>query len=448
MTLKTSFAELGLNDVLQQALIDINYSIMTPIQAQVIPLALAGRDILGTSQTGSGKTAAFAIPLIAKLMNSSKGSALILTPTRELAMQVMEVMQSLRGKDRPLRTALLIGGEPMRNQFNALRMNPRIIVGTPGRINDHLQRESLRLNDTEFLVLDEADRMLDMGFDVQLEEIASYLPKKLQTLMFSATFQRNILRLSEKYLHDPVRVAIDSEMAPVAKIKQTMTRTSETNKYAILLDELDSRTGSVLIFVKTKIGAEKLSKRLNKDNHVADTIHGDLRQRERTKVIKAFRDQAHRIMVATDVAARGLDIPHIEHVVNYDLPQSADDYIHRIGRTGRAGAEGSAITLLTPEDNKKWGAIERLINPNAPRRSSQGYRGAQAERRGAPVRRSSAPQNRASERNFSADRSARSERPAERRSSPKPTGSSERRFVTAAATKPLYFKKNKPAYRD
>jgi ATP-dependent RNA helicase DeaD len=360
----------------------MGYANMTPIQAQVIPLALEGRDILGSSHTGSGKTAAFAIPLITKLLSTPQGSALVLAPTRELAMQVMDVMQKLCGKNSSLKTALLIGGQPMFPQLNQLRSGRvRLIVGTPGRINDHLERRSLKLNDTQFLVLDEADRMLDMGFDVQLEAIANYLPKTRQTLMFSATFHESIIKLSTKYLNNPARVTIGTTSAPAVNIKQEMIRTTEATKYDDLLKELATREGSVIVFVKTKIGAEKLMKKLMRDDHSADAIHGDLRQRERSHVIKAFRAKTHRIMVATDVAARGLDIPHIEHVINYDLPQCPEDYIHRIGRTARAGAEGCALSLVTSEDHRKWIAIEDLINPEAAKARRASRSGAPGARR-------------------------------------------------------------------
>jgi ATP-dependent RNA helicase DeaD len=360
------FTDLTLPAILQTALQVMEYTSMTPIQAQVIPQAIEGRDILGSSHTGSGKTAAFLIPLITKLLATPQGSALVLAPTRELAMQVMDVAQKLCGRSSGLKTALLIGGQPMFPQLNQLRSGRvRLIVGTPGRINDHLERRSLKLNDTQFLVLDEADRMLDMGFDVQLEAIASYLPPTRQTLMFSATFHESIIKLSNKYLNNPVRVTIGTTSAPAVNIKQEVVRTTEANKYDDLLKELANREGSIIVFVKTKMGAEKLMKKLMKDDHSADTIHGDLRQRERSKVIKAFREKEHRIMVATDVAARGLDIPHIEHVINYDMPQCPEDYVHRIGRTARAGAEGAAVSLVTSEDHRKWIAIEDLINPEA-----------------------------------------------------------------------------------
>ena len=360
-----NFNELDLPANLLLALGSMHFDTPTPIQAQAIPLALEGKDIIGSAQTGTGKTAAFAIPIVARLINTKYDSALVLTPTRELAMQVMEVVRNLLGKNSNIETALLIGGDSYTKQFAQLRRNPRIVVGTPGRVNDHLLRNSLILDDTNFLVLDEADRMLDMGFGIQLEKIIKYLPAERQTMMFSATIPPQIMRLSEKYMYKPERISVDADNSAATKVKQEIIRTTGANKYNDLVKELDKRQGSVIIFVKTKHGADKLADKLCSENHSADAIHGDLQQNQRKRVISAFRDQRYRIMVATDVASRGLDIPHIEHVINYDLPQCPEDYIHRIGRTARANAEGSAVSLIAPEDNQKWYLISKLLNPNS-----------------------------------------------------------------------------------
>ncbi len=360
-----NFQSLGLPQPLMRSLELMKFDKPTPIQAQAIPPALEGRDILGSAQTGTGKTGAFGIPLVTKLLGSPRGMALVLTPTRELAVQVQAMIDQLLGKGSTIKSALIIGGDSMPKQMAALRARPRIIVGTPGRINDHLARGSLMLHEAGFLVLDETDRMLDMGFGIQLEKIFKYLPKQRQTLMFSATLPDEIIKISGKYLNNPVRVSVGSTVTPIAKIAQETIITTETEKYNVLNAQLNARTGSVIVFVKTKYGAEKLATRLRRDNHSADAIHGDLRQNKRDRVIDNFRKQKHRVMVATDIAARGLDIPHIEHVINYDLPQCPEDYIHRIGRTARAGAEGSAVNLLTSQDGLKWKAIQRLINPGA-----------------------------------------------------------------------------------
>ncbi|MCB1948719.1 DEAD/DEAH box helicase [Nitrosomonas sp.] len=354
-----------LPEVLNRALQNMQFSKPTPIQAQTIPHALKGRDILGSAQTGTGKTAAFGIPLVARLLSNQHGSALVMTPTRELAAQVMTQLQAMLGKQGPIKTALLIGGEPMPKQLKQLRSRPRLLVGTPGRINDHLQQGNLILHDTDVLVLDETDRMLDMGFTSQIEKILKFMPNTRQTMLFSATLPNNIIKIAENYLNNPVRVAVDKTISPVKKIRHDVLRVSEEEKYRKLLSELDARTGSVIVFVKTKYGTEKMAKQLSKAGHNANAIHGDLRQNKRDRVIANFRSQKYRILVATDVAARGLDIPHIEHVINYDLPHCAEDYIHRIGRTARAGADGSAICLVTPANARKWNAINRLMNPGA-----------------------------------------------------------------------------------
>lgn len=360
-----NFAELGLPQNLMNALTAMKFTTPTPIQAQAIPLAMQGRDILGSAQTGTGKTGAFGIPLVSRLLNSPRGSAMVLLPTRELAVQVVDALQQMLGKSSYIKTALIIGGESMGKQLAQLRMRPRIIVGTPGRINDHLERGSLMLHDTNFLVLDETDRMLDMGFEIQLERIFKFLPKERQTLMFSATLPANIVKLSSKYLNNPERISVGSTNAVATKIKQEVVHTSQEAKYEQLIQQLNARQGSIIVFVKTKWGAEKMATRLRKERHSADAIHGDLRQNQRDRVISGFRDKKNRILVATDIAARGLDIPHIEHVINYDLPQCPEDYIHRIGRTARAGAEGSAICFVSPDDRGKWKAIQRLIDPEA-----------------------------------------------------------------------------------
>jgi ATP-dependent RNA helicase DeaD len=358
-----NFDSMALPESLMHTLKHIQFTKPTPIQAQAIPHALAGKDVLGSAQTGTGKTAAFGIPLITWLDSSNDGISLILTPTRELAVQVRATLHQLLGKSGNIKTALLIGGESMGKQLAQLHAKPRIIIGTPGRINDHLDRKSLKIHNVGFFVLDEFDRMLDIGLGIQVDAIVKFLPKERQTLMFSATLPENIVGLSQKYLQNPVRVAVGEANQPIGKIKQETIQVEESEKYGKLISELDQRQGSIIVFVKTKYGAEKLAVKLRKENHSADAIHGDLRQNKRDSVIRAFRDQKYRIMVATDIAARGLDIPHIEHVINYDMPQCPEDYIHRIGRTARAGAEGSAMNLISPLDSTKWRAIHRMLNP-------------------------------------------------------------------------------------
>ncbi len=358
------FDELDLPQALRAAIKAMNFTTPTPIQAQSIPLVLEGRDVLGTAMTGSGKTAAFCIPMIARMLTNSRGTALIMLPTRELANQVETVVKQLVGQYGTIKTALLIGGDSMPKQQAQLRMRPRIIVGTPGRISDHLQRGSLMLHDATYLVLDETDRMLDMGFEDQIMAILKYLPQQRQTLLFSATLPPQILKLSEKYLRNPARVEVGETNKAADRIEQKTINVGNEEKYNTLIRELKAREGTVIIFVKAKYATEKLAAKLKKSGFTADAIHGDLEQRQRERVLAAFREKRHRILVATDIASRGLDIPHIEHVVNYDLPQAPEDYIHRIGRTGRAGADGAAVSFISPEDTLKWRAIQKLMDPN------------------------------------------------------------------------------------
>lgn len=381
-----NFQGFGLTKSLEESLTKMGYTTPTPIQAKAIPLAIQGRDILGTAQTGTGKTAAFSVPLVEALLRSPQGTALVMTPTRELAKQVMEVIQKMIGFKSPIKMAFLIGGESMGKQFGQLKMNPRIIVGTPGRINDHLNRRSLKLDQTSFLVLDETDRMLDMGFGVQIDAILKHMPQRRQTLMFSATLPDAIIRMSSKYLTNPERIAMGATNVVAANIKQDVIRIDQEKKYAELVKQLNERNGSVIIFVKTKHGTEKMAKNLSRDGFEADALHGDLKQSKRDRVMGNFRRMDFRILVATDVAARGLDVPHIEHVINYDLPQVAEDYIHRMGRTARAGAEGSALCFISPQDGRKWHAIEMLMNPDMKRSGGSGERSErpQGRNRGGP----------------------------------------------------------------
>ena len=352
----------GLSTHVLTALAQMKFETPTPIQEQAIPLALEGRDILGSAQTGTGKTGAFSIPMVSKLLNNEIQGALILTPTRELAAQVMVAINSFLGKNSGINAALLIGGEDIRRQLQQLRRNPRIIVGTPGRINDHIERGTIQLSKVNFVVLDETDRMLDMGFGQQIDSIIAEVAPERQTLMFSATMPNNIMKMASKYLKNPERIAIGSCLQPVAAIDQQSIKLVEEQKYDHLIKELTVREGSVVIFVKTKFGAKKIADKLYRDQFKAQAIHGNLRQNKRDQVIQGFKNKKFRVLVATDVAARGLDVPHVAHVINHDLPQCPEDYIHRIGRTARAGASGAAVNFITPQDNRLWRAIERFIN--------------------------------------------------------------------------------------
>jgi ATP-dependent RNA helicase DeaD len=359
----TNFESFEIPSFLRNSLKDMGISTPTPIQVASIPFALEGRDILASAETGSGKTIAYSLPIISHLTSNPHSSALILAPTRELVIQVKNNLKQLLGTPSSLNIAMLIGGEDMRRQFEQLKKKPRLIIGTPGRICDHLNRGTLKLSNTNFLVLDETDRMLDLGFTDQLEYIVKFLSLERQTFMFSATLPKNITELSRKYLNNPERIQIGEINKPASKIKQQTIETRSVDKFSTLVQELQRKNqgSSAIIFVKTKRNAQELSDQLCKNDFNSEAMHGDLSQNQRERVIKDFRNQRTEIIVATDIAARGLDVPHIEYVFNYHLPDDPENYIHRIGRTGRAGVEGHAISLIAPEDRKKWKEIERLI---------------------------------------------------------------------------------------
>ena len=358
------FSDLSISLLVLDAIKKLKLIKPTPIQKISIPLALEGNDILGTAQTGTGKTYAFGIPLINHLTLNKDSYAIILTPTRELALQVSSALKDLTSMKNIIDTAVIIGGDSIQKQLKQLK-KARLVVGTPGRIHDHIRRKSLKLSKFNFLVLDETDRMLDMGFVDEIKSIIEKLPSH-QTLLFSATLQKKISDIAKNFMTNPQRVNVGEENTPLTNIKQEIKNVNQKEKFEHLKLELLEINGSVVLFVKTKRSADKIALKLRKDKFNAEAIHGDLRQSKREKVILKFRKNRFQILVATDVAARGLDIPHIEHVINYDIPQNPEDYIHRIGRTARAGAKGRALTFLTDGDKKNWNAIGKLINPNAP----------------------------------------------------------------------------------
>lgn len=332
----------------------------TPIQEKAIPIALAGRDVIGMAQTGTGKTAAFSLPMAVRLMNQPHQTGLVLAPTRELAMQIHEFIKKLSGKNSQLQPALIIGGASMNQQLAVLRRRPRILVATPGRLCDHLRSQPKLLNRSSILVLDEADRMLDMGFLPQIRTILRALPKPRQTMMFSATFEPEVKKLTHEFMYKPEVVTIGAPSKPVEKIEQAVIQTSHKEKNDILLDELNARQGAVLIFTRTKHRTDRLSRYLESYGYKVARIHGDRSQAQRRMAIEGFARGHFRILVATDIASRGLDIENIAHVINYDLPQVPEDYIHRIGRTARNGRGGQALCLLTPDDRQMWRSISRL----------------------------------------------------------------------------------------
>lgn len=356
-----TFEQIKLNKQLQSTLASMGITVPTEIQQLAIPFALEGQDILASSETGSGKTYAYLLPLLQNLLEKPDQSAIVLSPTREIAVQIQAAAKPLLTKFNFGEAALLIGGQSMVPQLKALSRRPRIVIGTPGRVLDHLQRKTLNLNNCSFLVLDEFDRMLDIGFSKAIETIVGFLPRKRQTLMFSATISHEVEKLSSRYLYQPKRIVVNGEKITCDAVKQETIHTAGSDKFMCLINELENRDGAVIVFSKTKAGAEKLTERLKDRNYKALALHGNLRQNRRDQVVKAFREMRSRILVATDIAARGLDISHVKHVVNYDLPQCPEDYVHRIGRTGRAGNEGFAVSFITPEENFKWKRICRLV---------------------------------------------------------------------------------------
>ncbi|XTP68418.1 Superfamily II DNA and RNA helicase [Parelusimicrobium proximum] len=350
-----------LNGEMQRALNGMHITIPTEVQARVIPVALEGRDILATSKTGTGKTLAFLIPLFTHLKENEKSTALILAPTRELSQQIAEVVKNMFGPKNPYKAALIIGGADIHRQFAALREKPRLIIGTSGRIMEHMQRKTIDLSHTDFIVLDETDRMLDMGFVQDINYILSAVPKKRRMLLFSATMPASIEKLSKIYLTKPFRVTVGETHTAHELITQNHKRVELRDKLGVLTEELDNRKGTVLIFTKTKRKADVLARQLRDKGYESKALHSDLSQNQRKNVLQAFRDGKINILVATDIASRGLDIDHITNVINYDVPYTPEEYIHRVGRTGRAGREGWALTLVTEEDSKKWKAVCNML---------------------------------------------------------------------------------------
>ena len=345
-----TFDTFSLPSSLLERVAAISFTTPTPIQAATIPLGMSGKDILATSKTGSGKTAAFIIPLIVHLMKNKGERSLVLAPTRELALQIARFAAGLFPKEARIRSVALIGGQWIGKQIEQLRANPTMIVATPGRLCDHLDRGTIKMDDVRFLVLDEADCMLNIGFSAQLNRIADALPKARQTLMFSATMEKNIVTLSQKYLSNPTRIEIGSAKTTASSVRQRAIFTTNKEKYQELMKALRACEGTVLIFAKTRVSTEKLCYQLEGDGEKAIFLNGGLSQARRGRVVRIFKEGKKRVLVATDVAARGIDISGIGLVINYNLPQTPADYIHRVGRTGRAGASGEALSFITPDE--------------------------------------------------------------------------------------------------
>ena len=363
------FTELGLSKKLISSLNKINFINLTPIQEECIPLTLKGNDILASAETGSGKTGAYIIPVVSFIEKSKKNKTIILVPTRELAKQIMDVANLFFSKKEKFNSMILIGGESIKDQIFRLKRNPKIIICTPGRAIDHLKRKTLNLKDVSTLILDETDKMLDMGFGPDIENIIRLTSKERQTLMFSATIPKKIVKVAELYLNNPKRITIGKENEIPKNIKQEVKKIKSNEKYDELKKELISRKGSILVFMKTKHGSDRLAKRLKNHEIISQAIHGDLSQNKRNKIIQQFRNNKFNILIGTDIVSRGLDIPDIEHVINYDLPQVPEDFIHRMGRTARAGKSGKVLTFITPENLKLWKEIDKLINSKSEKKS-------------------------------------------------------------------------------
>jgi ATP-dependent RNA helicase RhlE len=358
----TTFSQLNLPAPIQKALDTMGFETPTPIQAAAIPVALSKQDLIGCAQTGTGKTAAFCIPIALRLIAAPVKTALVLVPTRELAGQIEEVWMALTRFAPQLTATTLIGGMPMPKQIRDLKRYPRLIIATPGRLMDHLHRGTTTLSKTEILVLDEADRMLDMGFAPQLTQILRYLPSVRQTLLFSATMPPEIAQLAHKYLRSPQNITIGSVGRAATLIEQKVIETSAQRKNDTLLDEINKRAGSILIFARTQVRTDRVSRYLASYGLPVNRLHGGRTQGQRKNALDAFKSGDIRILVATDIAARGIDVSEIAHVINYDLPMVAEDYIHRIGRTARAGTSGEAVSLITPEDRDGWKDICRHLS--------------------------------------------------------------------------------------
>ncbi len=451
------FNTLPLNEKLQRAVADQGYASMTPIQAKAIPVVLAGRDVMGAAQTGTGKTAAFSLPLLQKMLRHENASmsparhpvrALVLAPTRELADQVAANILAY-AQHTKLRTAVVFGGIDMKPQTAQLKAGVEILVATPGRLLDHIEAKNCVLNQVEYVVLDEADRMLDIGFLPDLQRILSYLPKQRQTLLFSATFSPEIRRLSQSYLQDPVTVEVARPNATATNVEQHFYSVSDDDKRQVVRQILRQRELSqALVFVNSKLGCARLARAFERDGLRTTALHGDKSQDERLKALDAFKRGDVDVLVATDVAARGLDIADLPAVFNFDVPFNAEDYVHRIGRTGRAGASGLAVTLVARDDTRLVSDIEKLIKKkieiepfeiedDRPRRGRRSYhdddaRMAAGER--APARAArSAPQERSADPFF--------DKPYE------PSGSGTPAWEASKATTPPVLRKLSPNIR-
>jgi ATP-dependent RNA helicase RhlE len=363
------FSDFNISAGLKKQLANANFITPTPVQAGAIPPALEGRDVLATAQTGTGKTLSFLVPLIERMPQTkaeSKGcSALILLPTRELAMQVEQNYRKLTGSYKSI--ALVVGGMAEGPQLQAIRNGARIIVATPGRLEDYMERKLVNLSGVKMLVLDEVDRMLDMGFKPSIRRIVAALPADRQTMCYSATLSPQIREVVRDYLKNPARIEIGSVLKPSENVELQTFEVPTDKKHELLEHLLDQHSGSFLVFVRTKHGADRVARRLNRAGHSATQIHGDRSQSQRNTALKSFSQGKHRVLVATDVAARGIDVAHVAHVVNYDMPREAEDFVHRVGRTGRNSARGVASTFAAPDEKHLLRKMEKTLSIQARR---------------------------------------------------------------------------------
>ncbi|MGD0732862.1 MAG: DEAD/DEAH box helicase [Terracidiphilus sp.] len=361
----TQFTQFQLSPALLARLDKNNFEVPTPVQVGCIPPALEGRDVLATAQTGTGKTLGFLIPIVELLQKAtSRGPAahaLILLPTRELAMQVEQAFLAIRSSSEQT-VALVVGGLAERAQLDAIRRGARLIVATPGRLEDYLKRKLVRLDQVKILVLDEVDRMLDMGFQPAIARIAAMLPAARQTLCYSATLEGPVKEVARKYLNNPARVEIGSVLKPAENVELRTFEVAPDKKQELLEHLLGAETGSFLVFVRTKHGADRVARRLSRSGWSATQIHGDRSQAQRNAALRSFSEGRHRVLVATDVAARGIDVANVAHVINFDLPKVAEDFVHRVGRTGRASAHGVASTFAGPAERGDLRKIEKALS--------------------------------------------------------------------------------------
>ncbi|HVJ65036.1 MAG TPA: DEAD/DEAH box helicase [Bdellovibrionota bacterium] len=376
----TLFKDYSLPAPILESLNQMGFENPTEIQAQAIPVALAGKDIIGAAQTGTGKTAAFLIPMLSQLMSKPQNLGLVLVPTRELADQVFGVAKDLMTFDKDFSLVMLIGGVPMGRQIRMISTKrPRLLIATPGRLIDLLRQRAIKLTNVSHLVVDEADRMLDMGFEPQLNQVLSYLPAQRQTMMFTATLADNVQKLSSKYLSNPQIIRIQNSTEFKKSIEQRSVSVDAANKVTVLMEEVRKSDSTVLIFARTQRGTDKLTRIMRNEGLSVTQIHGGRTQGQRLHAISGFKKGTYKILVATDIAARGIDIDHVGLVINYDVPECPDDYIHRIGRTGRADRTGVALTLLSPADAGLWWQIQKkngvAVGPRPPETGEPRRRG-------------------------------------------------------------------------